>query len=209
MQKDLGQKRQEEPTPAGELSFSASSTARLKGLQEEIARLIGESKIDSIFDGIRELGFRLRKGDSRGTTLLVRCLDDQDPDIKRAAVHALGGSVNERQGSATGERRIALRRALPLLLQEFAQGPQRLNFTCLERLCAYCNHLGPEAKAAVPLLKELLWEADEQTKRWVVMALGLIGTAAKPAMPDLRSLWEGADPDMKSFIGQWVRHINL
>jgi len=63
--------------------------------------------------------------------------------------------------------------------------------------------IGPSPETTVPLLVEGFKSENPLVRRWAVIALGMAGTAAKPALPEIRMLlMDEKNPEVRQFAGR-------
>ena len=115
-------------------------------------------------EAVEALGFFAKKN-KEIVPLLAAYLKDEDYSVSRQASMTLGYLGPE---------------VLPLLLELLKDKTSPATVTAAARAVYY---MGPQAKAAVPLLAEALKINDWQVRRIVIIALHSIGPEAKPALP--------------------------
>ena len=138
---------------------------------------------------------------------LAKLVSDEDPDVRHAALDALAeiqpgpemvvplllealadkdNAVVKRATHALAQRGAAI---VPAMIE--AMKDDRTEFYALLVL----HEIGPEAKAAVPSICNLIHEKHEPYQRQeAAMTLGMIGPAAASAVPDLITLLD--DPEV-------------
>jgi HEAT repeat protein len=124
---------------------------------------------------------------------LARLLDDTDPDVRTAAINALG-----KFGPAA-------KSAAPKLLETVTKGDIEPRVAAVAALGA----VGSDAATTVPILITGLQNRDLRLRRASAQGLVRFGAAAKSALPELRKALADPDADLRLAAAEAVLAIEL
>jgi HEAT repeat protein len=171
----------------GAIGSAGAETETLIAALADGDQLVRESAVE----GIRGLG---PSAVEAARPQLEQLLDDPWAAVREAARAALGASADE--DADPDEQRAEVQRNLqPLLLGLQSDNERTRGISTFE-----IGKLGPEAKAAVPLLADLCGIDANLDVRWsAAWALGKMAHEAAPAAPALlRALVHDLDPDVRA-----------
>jgi RHS repeat-associated protein len=132
-------------------------------------------------------------GDARSATTLLGSLEDENAEVRAAAVRSLC-----RVGVVERDVMAGIEKAM-------------LSDPSIAVRCGAAEALGffrDDARSAVPGLRRMLQAKTKDERRLAARALGRIGGAAIEAIPDLRMIRDDPDPDVRDEVERAIRRID-
>jgi HEAT repeat protein len=143
---------------------------------------------------------RLRANDEESLAAIIKGLGDKEAQVRRAAVRSLALIKADRKVTIPlvvklledSDPNVAMR-ALGAIAEGGAESMPALNAALAHPearywACLALSEMGPQARDAVPGLRNVLTDERPQVRLQATIALAEIGPAAKPAMLDLVKL---------------------
>ncbi len=146
---------------------------------EELARVMLEDPERRVrFNAAFALYKTVDRGSTNMVPALIQALDDTEPFVRFDAAMAL-----QRIGPGAAPAVDALIEAVKR--PENEQHLPMFTLSIREQMVCTLGKIGPDARAAVPVLKQLAQDERPNTRRFAIRALGDIGPDAKDAVPVL------------------------
>jgi HEAT repeat protein/beta-lactamase regulating signal transducer with metallopeptidase domain len=118
---------------------------------------------------------------------LLEMLNDPERSVRIAAAQAL-----ELAGPAAAD-------AIPTLVKLLRSQEPTVELTRDQGVGYYAKALGKIGPPALPVLSEMLGDADPRIRGWAALGLQAMGADAKPAIPGLTNALDDEDPEVVAF----------
>lgn len=148
-------------------------------------------------DAVPALGQALKDKDAKVRFFAAAALGEIGPKAEPAVpllIEALKDKDQDVQAQAAGSLALVGPSATPALARALSD-PEAVAIR--PTLLYVLGQLGPDARAAVPALTDLLKDKDPNVVRLAVLALGTLGPEAKGAVPTLKELLESKSTDVR------------
>jgi HEAT repeat protein len=149
-------------------------------------------------------------------------LSDEKKEVRLAAVKQLGswgtaaslaapdlaGLLNDPDDEVANQAAVALAEIGPLAVKELVKAARPPATAPVRQRALYAlSKMGPDAREAVPILKEALQDRHTPCRYYAAIALGELGAEAKAVVPDLSRTLTDNDEGVRNQAGQALANV--